>query len=412
MIRYFKHTLTNGLRVVIHRDTSTPMAVINLLYDVGSKDEHPERTGISHLLEHLMFGGSVNIPSYDREIQRAAGENNAFTNNDITNYYLQVPSANIETGFWLESDRMLGLRFSKKTFDTQKQVVIEEFRQRYLNQPYGDIWLLLRPLAYEIHPYRWPTIGSNISHIENITLTGIRQYYSEHYCPSNAILSVAGNVNEKECVKMIEKWFGHIPPGKKSVRSLPAEPRRKKARKMVVSRDVPYHELVIACGMCGRNSAGYYAFDLISDLLAGGKSSLFYRNLIMESKKFSNIDAYITGDIDPGLFIIRGRVSGGIEPDDAHNALLELLKDFMSRPPEKYELNKVKNKLEATRQYAHTDNLHKAIDIAFHELLGDAGNINREIGNYRKVTPQTIQTRATKLFDPDNMSTLFYNSGK
>jgi zinc protease len=410
MIGYSRTILKNGLKVIIHEDDSTPMAVVNLLYDVGSSDEDPLRTGSAHLLEHLMFGGSVNIPSYDTEVRKAGGENNAFTSNDITNYYIQLPAANLETGLWLESDRMLDLRFSQKGFDIQKNVVIEEFKQRYLNQPYGDMWMLLRPLAYTIHPYKWPTIGSDISHIENITLEEIKQFFYEHYCPSNAILCITGKVSAENCFRLAEKWFGHIGKRKKKSRELPEEPRQGQPRKMDVSRDVPSHEIILAYNMCGRKSPQYYTHDLISDLLAGGKSSRFYRQLVMKKKLFSSINAYITGDRDPGLFIIKGRPANCIDIEVAHKALLDEIRHFTDVPPGEEELNKVRNKLEATRLYTHSDILHKAMDLAYHELMGDAGNINSEMDKYREISRTGIRKTAGALFAPENSSTLYYCS--
>jgi zinc protease len=412
MIGFERRTLDNGLRVIIHEDDSTPMAVVNVLYDVGSSDEDPERTGAAHLLEHLMFGGSVNVPSYDRVVQEAGGENNAFTSNDITNYYLHLPAAGLETGLWLESDRMLDLRFSQKGLDIQKHVVIEEFKQRYLNQPYGDIWMLLRPLAYRIHPYKWPTIGMDISHIEKITLDEIRQFYYEHYCPSNAILCITGNVKPDQCFGMVDKWFGPLVQRKKTRRQLPAEPPGSNPRHLDVSRDVPAHEIIMAYKMCERTSPLYHVHDLISDLLAGGKSSRLFRRLVMEKKLFLNVNAYITGDRDPGLFIVRGRPAEGTGIDRAREELLSEILDLAVNPPEVEELNKVKNKLEATRQYAHCDILHKAMDLAYQELLGDAAGVNSELALYRRIKPEDIRAAASSLFDPANSTTLFYRSSQ
>ena len=412
MIKFTRRILDNGLKVIVHRDNSTPLAVVNLLYDVGSKDENEERTGLVHLLEHLMFGGSLNIRSYDREVQKAGGENNAFTSNDITNYYIQLPAANLETGLWLESDRMMGLNFTQKGLEIQKSVVIEEYKQRYLNQPYGDTWLLLRPLAYKIHPYRWPVIGSDISHIEDITLDEIRQFYHDHYCPSNAVLSITGNIDEDICFELAGKWFGTIEKRKSTCRSLPAEPSQTEAGKMEVKRNVPYHEIMTAFHMCGRDHPDYYTADLISDLLAGGKSSRLYRHLVMDRKLFSNINAYITGDRDPGLFIIKGRLSEGVEMARGYNEILTEIDDFISQLPCKKELDKVKNKLEATRQYAHSDILHKATDLAYYELLGDAGMLNDEIDRYKTVNAMQINELSGSIFDPLNSSTLLYYSNR
>ena len=412
MINFTRTILENGLRLIVHEDSSTPLAVVNLLYNVGSSDEDPEMTGLAHLLEHIMFGGSVNIPSYDRVIQKTGGENNAFTSNDITNYYIQLPAVNLETALWLESDRMLDLRFTQKGLDIQRNVVIEEFKQRYLNQPYGDVWMLLRPLAYRIHPYKWPTIGMDISHIESITLDDIKKFFYEHYCPSNAILTITGNVDSANCIRLAKKWFGTVPRRKTSSRALPVEPPQKESRRKDVSRDVPSDEIIMAFHMCGRYSFRFYTYDLISDLLANGKSSRFYRHLIMEKKLFSSINAYITGDRDPGLFIIKGKPADKVTIEQAYEEILAEIYDFLKNPPTDPELEKVKNKVEATRQYTHSDILHKAIDLAYHELMDDAGGINSEIEKYRKVSIEDIMETAKRLFDNSNSSTLFYHATK
>ncbi len=412
MIKFTRKILDNGLKVVIHRDTSTPMAAINLLYDVGSRDENKTKTGSAHLLEHLMFGGSVNIPSYDKEVQKAGGENNAFTSNDITNYYIQLPAVNLETGFWLESDRMTGLIFTAKTFETQKNVVIEEYKQRYLNQPYGDIWLLLRPLAYKKHPYKWPVIGTDISHIESMTLPDIEEFYYEHYCPSNAILSVAGNINEDFCFELADKWFGNLGRRKRTRRNLPVEPGQTKAEIMEVNRNVPFHEIIIAYHMSGRDTKEYYSADLISDILAGGKSSRLYKELVKERRIFSNLDAYITGDRDPGLFVVKGRLHEKTGMDEGYKEILRMLDTMNKTLPGTSELDKVKNKLEATKQYTHTSILHKAIDLAYNELLGDAEKLNKEIEIYRDIKKEEIREAARSIFNPINSSTLFYYSNK
>ncbi len=412
MIKFTRRVLDNGLKVIVHGDNSTPLAVVSLLYDVGSKDENEEKTGLVHLLEHLMFGGSLNIRSYDREVQKAGGENNAFTSNDITNYYIKLPAANLETGLWLESDRMLGLNFTKKGLEIQKSVVIEEYKQRYLNQPYGDTWLLLRPLAYKKHPYRWPVIGSDISHIENITLDEIRQFHNDYYCPSNAILSITGNIDEDHCLELAGKWFGTIEKRKSTVRSLPAEPTQKEARKLEVTRNVPYHEIIKSFHMSSRDHPDYFTADLISDLLAGGKSSRLYRKLVMDTKLFSNINSYITGDLDPGLFIIKGRLSEGVEMSRGQDEILNEIQAFISQPPGKKELDKVKNKLEATRQYTHSDILNKATDLSYYELMGDAAILNDEIEKYKNVNAYHISELARSIFDQANSSTLLYHSNQ
>jgi zinc protease len=410
MISFERKILGNGLTVLVHEDGSTPMAVVNLLYDVGSSDEDPQKTGSAHLLEHLMFGGSANITSFDREVHRAGGENNAYTTNDITNYHIHLPAVNLETGFWVESDRMLDLSFSQKGFDIQKNVVIEEFRQRYINQPYGDLWKLIRSLAYTVHPYRWPVIGMDLLHIANQTLEEIRQFYHEHYCPSNAIMCIAGNVKAANCFALAEKWFGDLRPRKRTRRDLPGEPEQQHLRKLKVFRDVPAHEIVLAYGMCERKSPQYYTVDLISDLLTGGRSSGFYRQLVMEKKLFSQINAYLTGSRDPGLFIIKGRPAADIGIEEAHEAILGEIRNFTLCPPLPGELNKARNKTEAMRQYSYSSILNKAADLAYHELFGDAGNINAETDNYRKISNTDVHKVSHSLFDPGNCSVLYYCS--
>jgi len=303
MIKFDKFTLNNGLKVIVHKDKSTPIVAINLLYNVGSRDENPDKTGFAHLFEHLMFGGSKNIPVYDKPLQQVGGENNAFTNSNITNYYITLPKANIETAFWLESDRMLNLNFSEKSLNVQRNVVIEEYKQRYLNQPYGDVWLMLRPLAYKKHPYRWATIGKDVSHIENASLDDVKEFFYKYYAPNNAILTIAGDVETEQIKKLTEKWFGSIEKRNVPVRNLPVEPEQTEKREMSVTKDVPFNAIYKAYHMCSRNDKNYHATDLISDILANGKSSRFYQSLVKEKKIFSNIDAYITGDNDNGLFV-------------------------------------------------------------------------------------------------------------
>lgn len=410
MIQYDKFTLSNGLRVIHHYDASTPLAVINILYNVGARDEDPEKTGFAHLFEHLMFGGSVNIPSYDAPLQEAGGENNAFTNNDITNYYLTVPAYNIETGFWLESDRMLSLAFSQRSLDVQRNVVIEEFKQRYLNQPYGDVWLKLRPLAYQVHPYRWPTIGKEISHIEQARLDDVKAFFKKFYTPGNAILCVAGNVSLQEVKELSEKWFGPIPPGEKNERNLPAEPRQTEARKLSVNADVPANAIYKAYHCCSRLSPDYYASDLLSDLLSRGRSARLHNALVKEQQLFSDIHAYMSGDLDEGLFIVEGRLAQDISMEAAENAiLLELQKMVQEAVPEE-ELQKVKNKVESSLVFSEMSILNKAMGLCMAELMGDIDLVNTEKERYQAVKAEEIQELARQIFRPENCSTLYYHS--
>ena len=412
MIQFEKFILDNGLKVIVHQDKSTPMACINILYDVGSRDENPEQTGFAHLFEHLMFGGSVNIPNYDEPLQRVGGENNAFTTNDITNYHLSLPAENLETGFWLESDRMLSLAFSEKSLEVQRSVVIEEFKQRYLNQPYGDVWLLLRPMAYKVHPYLWDTIGKEISHIENAKTEDVKNFFKKFYCPNNAIMVVAGNVDLDEVKSLSEKWFGHILKGPDNKRNLPVEPEQTEARSLTVERDVPVDAIYKAYHMCSRYDKEYYAIDLISDVLSQGNSSRLHKTLIKDKEMFSDIHAYVMGDFDKGLFVISGKLSKGVSMEQAELAINEEIKKIQSELVSVDELTKVKNKSEATHTFGEVDILSKATNLAISELLGNADIINKEVEKYLAVTAEQIKEQANKILRAENCSTLYYKSKK
>ncbi|MFO8236508.1 MAG: pitrilysin family protein [Bacteroidales bacterium] len=413
MIQYKKYNLDNGLILIVHQDASTPIATINLLYNVGSRHEDPDQTGFAHLFEHLMFEGSVNIPAYDIPLQKAGGENNAFTSNDITNYYLTLPLQNIETAFWLESDRMLGLNLTKEKLEIQKNVVIEEFNQRYLNQPYGDAYLHLRPMAYKVHPYRWPTIGKELSHIKNATLEDAKDFFYHHYAPNNAILTVVANKEPEIIKELVEKWFGAIPRRDIAHREIPAEPPQTQPRKQTIAnKEVPHNVIFKAYHICDRNHADYHATDLISDILANGKSSRLYQTMVKEKKVFSHIDAYVTGDIDPGLLMINGSLANGTIMDKAEKELTNELTKLANENVSENELEKVKNKVEATHEISLTSTLYKAMNLSYYELLGDAGIVNNEMEAYRKVAPEDIQRISAKIFSENNCSTLYYYSKK
>lgn len=412
MIQYDKFELSNGLRVIVHADASTPLACVNILYDVGARDEDEERTGFAHLFEHLMFGGSVNIPSYDEPLQMVGGENNAFTTNDITNYYLTLPAENLETAMWLESDRMLSLAFSEKSLEVQRNVVIEEFKQRYLNQPYGDAWLLLRPLAYKIHPYKWSTIGKEIKQIEEASMADVKAFFKKHYHPSNAIMVVSGNVKLEQVKNLSEKWFGSIPKGVKTVRNLPVEPRQDEYRRLEVDRDVPFDELTMAFHMCDRRDEDYHAMDLLSDILSRGNSARLYNRLVKEECLFSDLSCFVMGDMDKGLFVVTGKVSPGVSIEKAEEAIfLEFEKVHATELPER-ELQKVKNKTEASLFFAEMSILDKSLNLAYFELLGDIELINKEISNYLKVTTATIQQLSKEVLRKTNCSSLHYRSNR
>jgi zinc protease len=410
MINFKRFVLDNGLRVIAHEDRSTPLVAMNLLYITGSKDEDPSRTGMAHLFEHLMFCGSVNIPEYDLPLQFAGGDNNAFTNNDITNYYLTIPSENIETGFWLESDRMLKPDFTQEKLDIQKNVVIEEFKQRYLNQPYGDVMLLLRPAAYTVHPYRWPTIGMDVSHIQDIELEHIRTFFFSNYAPGNAILTLAGNISPDEAYDLTSKWFGPIPARKILKHQLPAEPEQTGERKIEVIRNVPADALYKAWHMGPRKSDDYYTLDLITDLLAGGESGRLYNRLVRKKSLFSEINAYITSDIDPGLIILSGKLIKGRKILEAEEAVNEVLDELKKIPIPDYEIEKVKNKFESSTVLSNSGILNKAVNLSMFELLGDPDLINQEVDYYRAVTSEMVRDAAMKYLSPTNCTTMYYHS--
>ncbi len=408
MINFDKFKLDNGLKVIVHKDKTSPIVAINILYKVGARNENPQKTGFAHLFEHLMFGGSINIPSYDTPLQKIGGENNAFTNNDITNYYLTLPKQNIETGFWLESDRMLSLDFSDKSLEVQRKVVVEEFKQRYLNQPYGDIMLLLRPLAYKKHPYSWATIGKEISHIENATIQDVKDFFYKHYAPNNAILVVAGDVKTNQIKKLAEKWFGNIENRKIDKTKIPIEPKQTKERKKTVYRNVPFNSITKAYHMCNRLHKDYQATDLISDILSNGNSSRLYQNLVKDKKIFTDINAYIMGSIDNGLFIIDGKINNNIKVKDAENEIINEIENLKNNIIDNNELQKVKNKVEAALKLSEIGILNKAMNLAFYENLGDANLLNTEIDKYLNVTTKDIKRIANNIFKTENTSTLYY----
>jgi zinc protease len=410
MIRFSRFCLENGLRILVHEDGSTPLIAMNILYDAGSKDEDTESTGLAHLFEHLMFGGTTVIPEFDKHLQIAGGENNAFTNSDMTSYYITLPSENIETGFWLESDRMTSLDFSQKNLDIQKNVVIEEFNQRYLNQPYGDSMLLMKPLAYKVHPYRWPTIGVSTSHIKNIDLNKVEEFFFSHYAPNNAILSLTGSITPDRAFRLAEKWFGPVERRKVKERQLPAEPLQTEERELTVERDVPASALYKAWHMGPRNNGDFYALDLITDILAGGESGRLYTRLVRENKLFSEINAYITSEIDPGLIIFQGKLMKGKDIYKADEAVNKIFKNLTEKPVPAKEMEKVKNKYESANIYGNTSILNKALNLGYYELLGNPELINNEVALYRKTDRTMVTEAARKVFVSSNCSTIYYKS--
>ena len=410
MITINRKILDNGLRIVHSEDKDTRMVAINVLYDVGARDEHPEHTGFAHLFEHLMFGGSIHIPDYDIHVQNAGGENNAWTNNDITNYYITLPKQNVETGFWLESDRMLSLDFNEKSLEVQRHVVIEEFKQRNLNQPYGDVGHLVRGMAFKKHPYQWPTIGKEPAHIENATLDEVKDFFFRFYAPNNAILSVTGNISFEETVALAEKWFGPIPRRDVRLRNLPEEPQQTEERRLVVERNVPVDALYMAFHKCDRRHPDYHTFDLMSDILCNGRSSRLIQHLVQQKQVFSSIDAYISGSIDNGLIQIGGKPAPGVSLEEAEAAVWQELEAMKTERIDESELEKVKNRYESEQIFSNINYLNVATNLAFFELIGEAEDINREVEKYRAITAERIMEVSKQTFVRENCSVLYYKS--
>jgi len=410
MVQFEKFVLDNGLRVIVHQDKSTPMAVMNILYDVGARDESPNQTGFAHLFEHLMFGGSVNIPDYDEVLQMAGGENNAYTTNDLTNYYIQLPAENLETAFWLESDRMLSLAFSEKSLEVQRKVVCEEFKEHYIDKPYGDVWFKMRELAYTQHPYKWMTIGKELSHIENAQLGDVKNFFFKHYRPNNAIMVVAGNVETDKVKELAQKWFGDIATAPASNRILPQEAPQQEARKMEIKADVPLDAFYKTWHIQGRMSSEYYIDDLLTDILGGGESSRLYQRLVKELQLFVNIQCYHFGSMDPGLICIEGKLVKGTDMKTAEAAVEAVLNDLRTNLISENELQKVKNKTESMMAFEDMSVLNRATSLAFYELLGDAGMMNTELDKYAAVTASEINEIARQVFTDINSSTLYYYS--
>jgi len=406
MIVFERFTLTNGLKVLFHKDITTPMAVVNILYDVGARDESEEKTGFAHLFEHLMFGGSINIPEFDTPLQRAGGENNAFTSNDITNYYDILPAQNLDTALWLESDRMLSLAFTPKSMEVQRQVVIEEFKQRYLNQPYGDVWLQLRPLAYKKHPYKWATIGKDIKHIEDAEMDDVRSFFDKYYHPGNAIMCIAGNFELEDIQKKVEYWFGSIPGKLKPARIIPSEPEQKKYGELTLERKVPADAFYYAFKMSHRKSLDYYITDLISDALGREKSSRLYVRLKKELNLVTEISAYITGSLDEGLLMVSGKLNDGVSFEEVDQEIWKLLGEFTSELISEKELNRLNIKIRTAREFQDQGLLSRAMNLCYFELLGDAAGINEDLEVYNSITPEHLKEIGKKILKKQNCSVL------
>lgn len=409
MTLFKNFTLDNGLRVIVHEDPNSAVATVNIMYDVGSRDEDPTKTGFAHLFEHLMFGGSRHIPAYDKALQQVGGDNNAYTTPDVTNYYCTLPAANLETAFWLESDRMLGLSFDPKVLATQQKVVIEEFKEGYLNQPYGDVWLKLCDLAYTQHPYRWPTIGKEVSHIEQATLADVKNFFYQFYVPNNAVLVVAGGVQLEKVKQLSKKWFAPIPARKVPLRDLPKEPKQTAARSLTINADVPLNALYKAYHMPGRLSKDYHAVELMAEIFGGSKSSRLYKQLVDNQQHFSSLGVYTTATTDPGLFIISGYLNERVAFETAEAAIQVEIEGLQQSIAAK-ELEKAKNQTEAYQVFEEVDLLHRAQELAMATLLGDTNLVNTELESLNKVTKEEIQEIAKTLLKADNCSSIYYQN--
>lgn len=408
MINFERFFLDNGLEVIVHPDYTTPMAVVNILYKVGARDEKEHKTGFAHLFEHLMFGGSLHVPNFDEPLQAAGGENNAFTSNDITNYYCTLPASNLETAFWLESDRMLSLSFDPKVLEVQRKVVIEEFRQRYYNQPYGDAWLHLRPLAYQKHPYKWNTIGKEISHIEEATMSDVKDFFFTYYRPNNAVLVVAGPVSTDEVKRLAEKWFGSIEEGPLPARQYPVEPKQTEKRTLVHEAPVPMDALYKTYHMPARLHSSYHAHDLLSDVLGRGASSRLYKELVKENEMFQSLSAYVTGSVDPGLLVINGKVNSDFSIEEAEQAVDEIVEQLRQEKISEDELDKVRVQTASSWAFGQVDILNRAMELAYFSFLGKTDEINSELDKFNQVSVDDIFQASNTCLDQSNSSVLYY----
>lgn len=408
-MQYSRHIFDNGLTLLVHEDHDTPLATVNLLYGVGARDEDPSRTGFAHLFEHLMFGGTSRVPDFDAVVNALGGESNAFTNNDYTNYYITVPGEHLADALFLEADRMGGLDLTQHALEVQQRVVVEEYHQRYLNQPYGDVWLLLRPLCYRVHPYRWCTIGADIDHVRQATLDDVRAFFDRYYCPNNAVLAVAGAVCADEAVRLVGQHFGSIPMGRQCLdRHYPTEPEPTEARRLCCHRDVPTEAFYRAYPICDHYHPDFYAYDLLSDLLGNGKSSRLYRRLVVEQPLLSEVDACVSGEVGDGLLLLTGKLRDGVAYEQVASLLDEVLQELASQPVGDYELQKVVNKYESNFVYAQYKAADRAQSLCYYEWLGDVGLVNSEPERYRRVTPVQIADVAARCFQPHRACTLNY----
>jgi predicted Zn-dependent peptidase len=413
MFSFEKFELANGLKVLVHEDPSTVMVCVNILYDVGARDEDEKQTGFAHLFEHLMFGGSVNIPAFDEPMENAGGKNNAFTSNDVTNYYETLPVENLETALWLESDRLLSLAFSSESLEVQRKVVCEEFKEHYINQPYGDVSHLIRQLAYTTHPYKWPTIGKELKHVEDAVMEDVKAFFKKHYAPNNAILVIAGNVKKAAMELLVNKWFADIPAAELTVRNLPVEPKQTEKRTLSVTRKVPANAIYLSFHASARNDDSYYVMDLITDLLSSGRSSRLYQHLVKEQQLFSTLECYHYGSLDKGLIQIEGKLNPNITMEQAESAIMSELAYLQTNLIDETELQKVKNKIETQFILNHIDLSERAFSLAYYELIfNDANRINNDLNNYQIISAEQIKEYASNVFQPSNCSIVYYHKSE
>lgn len=408
MVSFSRKILPNGLHVLVHEDRNTPLVAVNVTYQVGSRDERPDKTGFAHLFEHLMFAGSRHVPDFDEPLQRAGGENNAYTTNDYTTFYEILPAENLETALFLESDRMLALRITQRALNVQRRVVVEEFKETCLNEPYGDAWHHLSDLMFQVHPYRWPVIGLAPEHVENATIDDVRDFFHHWYTPNNAVLTIAGNVRAEDVFPLAEKWFGDIPPGPAPLRDLPPEPPQTALQQRTVQAEVPVPALYLAFRTPPRLHPDFYPMDLLTDVLAQGQSSRLYQRLVKEQTLFTNIDAYVTANLDPGLLIVEGRPAEGVSMETALAAIWAELEALKNTPIDERELAKIQHRFESTIVFSETSILNKAQNLGFYEILDRAELMNDELDTYRAVTPANLQHSAQALFREENAGVLIY----
>ncbi|MEQ1745321.1 MAG: pitrilysin family protein [Saprospiraceae bacterium] len=408
MVDFSRKILPNGLRVLVHEDRNTPLVAVNVTYHVGSRDESPDKTGFAHLFEHLMFAGSRNAPDFDEPLQRAGGENNAYTTNDYTTFYEILPAENLETALFLESDRMLALNVGKRALNVQRRVVVEEFKETCLNEPYGDAWHHLSELMFRVHPYRWPVIGLVPEHVENANLDDVRDFFHRWYTPNNAVLTIAGNITAEQAFPLAEKWFGSIPPGPDPLRNLPEEPPQTELQQRTVHADVPMPAVYLAFRTPPRLHPDFYPMDLLTDVLAQGQSSRLYRRLVKEQRLFSSIDAYVTANIDPGLLIVEGKPAEGVSPETALAAIWAELDALKAVPVEARELEKILHRFESTIVFSETSVMNKAQNLGFYEILQSAELMNDETATYRAVSSADLQRVAGEMFQEKNAGVLIY----